>query len=169
MMSTRHNFAPALCLGIALAAAAAAAGCRLLTASPPFQYLSAGLVVGKTDCHELVGIHYSVRNLANRDISALHASFSLFDSEGNQLPKPGDNYFDLAYSEAIPAGTEWDICTSLDTAFFYRPEITLVAERFRIYRVEFADGSSWSDPLALYCFPYDITSQTFGRTEANLR
>jgi len=168
-MSTRHSIAPVLCLGIALAGTAVAAGCGLLTADPPFQYLSAGLVVGKTDCHELVGIHYSIRNLANRNISGLHASFSLFDSEGSQLPKPGDNFFDLTYSETIPAGSEWDICTSLDSAFFYRPEITLVAERFRIYRVEFADGSSWSDPLALYCFPYDVTSQTLDQPEASLR
>lgn len=135
-------------------------GCRLLEGNPPIRYLSARLVQGEEPgCHRVAGLHYTIENLDERVISAVHASFDLYDDEGLQMPAPAANHFDAAFLGSIAPYSIWTICISLDTAFYFQPTVDLVAERFRVYWVEFSDGSSWSDPFALYVYPYRVTTR----------
>lgn len=146
-------FAGAALVGLAVE------GCRLLEREPPFRYLSATLVKGEEPgCHSAVGLHYSIRNVGEQYITGVYASFDLYDSEGTQLPNPGGNHFDLSFNGSVAPDSTWTVCTSLDSSFFFLPERELVGERFRIYRVDLADGSAWTDPLGLYFYPYRLTS-----------
>lgn len=134
-------------------------GCKLLEDDPPFQYLSACLVKGEvTGCHRVVGMQYSIRNVCDQSITRVQACFDLYDSDGVQLPNPGSNHFDLTFDGSIAPESSWTVCSSLDSSFFFQPRSELVGERFRVYRVELADGSTWCDPLGLYAYPYTLTS-----------
>lgn len=145
----------------------ALARCRLLEPEPPFQYLSAVLVGGaEAHCHRLLGMHYALRNTGSGVISSVHVSFRLYDESGGQMPSPGDNYFDLTYSGAIGPASECEICTSLDSSFFFLPSGGLVVDGFRIYRIDFQDGGRWSDPFDLYRYPYPVAFQGSASPEA---
>lgn len=148
----------ALCAG-AMLPSLAVEGCRLLEPEPPFRYLSAALVKGEVEgCHSVVGLQYSIRNTGRQALTGMRASVDLYDSEGAQLPQPGHNHFDLAFSGSVAPDSSWTVCTSLDSSFYFVPALELVGERFRIYRVELADGSVWTDPLGLYIYPYRLTT-----------
>lgn len=137
-----------------------AASCRLLESQPPFQYLSASLVVGPGgDCHRIIGLHYRLRNDADRAIASFHISFRLYDGEGNQLPLPGDNLFDVVYESPIPPECERSICANLDGSFHFEPQGKVVVEGLGIYRVDFADGGVWRDRFDLYRYPYEVVAE----------
>lgn len=134
-------------------------GCRLLEGDPPFRYLAARLVEGEGwDCHRVAGLHYSIENIGERTIERVCASFDLYDAEGLQMPAPGANHFDAVFDGSIAPASIWSICISLDASFYFLPNVDLVGERFRVYRIEFSDGSAWADPLALYAYPYRVTT-----------
>lgn len=131
--------------------------CRLLQQKPPFQYLPTVLVLGPAEgCHELIGLHYGVRNLGDSSITGLHLSFRLYDEAGGPLPAPGENHFDIDYAEEIPPHGEARICACLDSSFYFQPAGEPVVEGFRVFRAELGDGGEWADPFGLFRYPYEI-------------
>ncbi|HUX20930.1 MAG TPA: FxLYD domain-containing protein [Spirochaetia bacterium] len=152
----KHHTVGALVMAVGMIATAPPQ-CRFIETEPPFQYLSVVLVAGEVaDYHRLLGIHYSLRNTSAKTISSLRISFRLYDESGNQLPSPGDNYFVLTHSGWILPQTDCEVCASLDSSFFFAPTGTLVVDGFRIYRIDFTDGSQWSDPFNLYGYPNSV-------------
>jgi hypothetical protein len=143
----------------ALWCAAALCSCELIQGPDPIQLLGAEIVIG-TDAaagSTLVSMHYTLRNSGSKDISTVHISFYMYDTSGNPVPG-GNNYFDITFSSPITAGSQVTGATSLDSAFFYKPAVDLIANQFHIYKIEFSDGSSWTDWLGQYVYPYNVTS-----------
>ena len=131
--------------------------CRLLQQKPPFQYLPTVLVVGPAEgCHELIGLHYGVRNLGDISITGLHLSFRLYDETSGPLPAPGENRFDIDYSGEVPPHGEAVICACLDSSFYFQPSGEPIVEEFRISYAKLADGGEWADPFGLFRYPYDV-------------
>lgn len=84
----------------------------------PVQYVSAQIVIGDDGtCQHLVGMHYTLANATDTDISGVHVSFLLYDTSGNAVPQ-GKNYFDVTFTGKIPAKGETTVCSSLDSQFY---------------------------------------------------
>lgn len=143
---------------LSLAAAALLVACQGIGLPSPVKIIAAQIVIGNDNtCQKLVGIHYTLTNASSKTISGLSISFLLYDTSGNPVPV-GNNYFKINVSENISAGSEVTACTSLDSSFSYLPQVGLVADQFHIYKVDFTDGSSWTDWLGQYYYPYPINS-----------
>lgn len=160
MKKTMGFWAPAGVALLVLAIMLGQGSCASLSGPSPIAIVSAQIVIGDDGiAQHLVGVHYSLLNSSAKDIASVHISFYLYDTSGNPVPA-GNNYFDITYSPAggIPVGTEITGATSLDSEFSYTPPVSLVATQFHPYEVDFADGSSWTDWLGQYIYPYQIPS-----------
>ena len=145
-------------LACAFVAATAFVSCKGFINSSPVKIVAAQIVIGNDNtCQQLVGLHYTLYNASAKDISGLHLTFLLYDTSGNPVPL-GNNYFKVSAAVTIPTGNEVTACTSLDSSFSYLPQVGLVADEFHIYQVDFTDGSSWTDWLGQYYYPYPINS-----------
>lgn len=105
----------------------------------------------------LASMHYTLRNASSKDISAVHISFYMYDTSGNPVLS-GRNYFDVTFAASITAGSQITGATSLDSVSYFKPAADLIANQFHVYKVEFADGDSWTDWLGEYVYPYTVTS-----------
>jgi len=106
--------------------------------------------------HAAVGIAYRIVNTGERAITGLRVGFWVFGPEGTPLPGVVNNYVQASVSETIDAGTQIEICTSLDDVFFYVPDGEVEVSNFRIISVDLEDGSVWSDPLCRFVYPGEI-------------
>ena len=133
--------------------------CELLQGPNPIQIVGAQIIIGPDAVagSNLVSTHFTVRNASSKDISTLHISFYMYDTSGYPVPG-GNNYFDIAFSAPFAPGVQVTGATNLDSSFSYLPHVDLVANQFHIYKVEFSDGSSWTDWLGEYVYPYPVTS-----------
>lgn len=147
-----------ICFAFVIAAAGTLVSCHSVFPPSPVKIIAAQIVIGNDNtCQKLVGIHYTLTNTDSNNISGLSATFLLYDTSGNPVPL-GNNYFKINVSEKISAGSEVTACTSLDSSFSYLPQVGLVADQFHIYKVDFTNGSSWTDWVGQYYYPYPINS-----------
>ena len=148
-------------LAVALAAAFLLPCCTLLSETPPFRYISARLTAGeRPGCHHLLGIEYRLLNSSPRDIVAFAAAFCLYETGDEECLARGTEECRISFEGRIAAGSEAEICTSLDSVVYYLPSGGLVAEQFRVTDVTFSDGTSWRDAWGTFVYPYPVTFET---------
>lgn len=140
-------FAAGLCLLVS--------GCAFFAPElPPFRYVSVELRKGPDlPGQAAVGIAYRIVNSGERTITALCVSFWVYGPDGAPLPAVTRNFIQASAAATVEPGAEVEICTSLDDVFYYVPQGEVEVSNFRIASVDFADGTTWSDPFSHFVYP----------------
>ncbi|MFP4376803.1 MAG: hypothetical protein ACLFP4_07140 [Spirochaetales bacterium] len=125
-------------------------GCgRAFFGAIPVEYESVELVCGSYgSLHERAGIHYTLSNASNQEITTFTLAFDLYvttESGGlESYPNQGDNSFTVVVTSVLPTQAVRSLVTSLDAIVpDYDP--SLVLRRFRVQQAHFADGSQWTN------------------------
>jgi hypothetical protein len=133
--------------------------CDLLEPEPsPIVYLDVELVAGSTDLSSALAIRYSVLNRSRKEISSISVGFFLWDENGDQFPRYGDNFVRARTNVTIPPDESRTVTCSLDELVHVRPKGVVHATEFHAHRIRFHDGSTWEDQYRSFVYPYEIST-----------
>ncbi len=117
----------------------------------PYAVTEPECVIGKVDgIHEFVGLHFTFYNNSEKSINKLKFSFIVFDSTGESSPFIGSNILTANYTDSIAPSESHDVVFSLDSYTSEIPTEPYIIDFFYITKIEYDDGSDWSDPYGFW-------------------
>lgn len=99
----------------------------------------------------VAGVFFRLVNISGREITAVEMTCTIYDHTGRASPFIGNSTIRSRLEVRLAAGAERELCLVLDGYMSGIPqegEVWLVDQLYAS-RIEYADGSSWSDPLGL--------------------
>lgn len=97
------------------------------------------------------GVNLSLYNKSDSDITGFTVVFFLFDQDGN-VPSVGRNNVVLNIDIEVAAGEKIEFCISLDNYLNEIPENLYVVDYLYLSKIQYADGSLWTDPFGISAF-----------------
>ena len=126
-------------------------------AAPPYA-ITGELTFDYSPVYEICGINGSFCNNSEHPVSSFTIVFYVFDSDGNS-PVKGRNNIVIKIQEEVPAFCDYDFCLALDKylavsqEYEENPDSPLYEiEYLYVSRIEYEDGSEWSDSFGLKYF-----------------
>lgn len=99
----------------------------------------------------VAGVFFRLVNTSGREITAVEMTCTIYDHTGRASPLIGGSTICSRLEVRLGAGEERELCLVLDghvSRIRQEGEEWLVDQLYAS-RIEYADGSSWSDPLGL--------------------
>ena len=99
----------------------------------------------------VAGVFFRLVNTSGREITAVEMTCTIYDHTGRASPLIGGSTIRSWLEVRVAAGEERELCLVLDghvSRIRQEGEEWLVDQLYAS-RIEYADGSSWSDPLGL--------------------
>ncbi len=103
--------------------------------------------VGKIeDEHDFAGVHFNFYNNSEKRVHTFNFSFIVFDDSGEHSPLIGSNVISARYMQVIDSKETHAIVFNLDPYIHQVPLEPFIIDFFYISKIEYDDGSVWSDP-----------------------
>lgn len=119
--------------------------------APPYVIGKPVCVIGeKTDCYLAAGIEFDFYNIDSRDISSFSVSAMVYDRDTGENPFIGSNRVTADFSGLLSGNSKASFAVSLDPYMYAVPASPYVIDFFYVTRIEYADGSSWTDENGIY-------------------
>ena len=136
---------------LALLCGLAGSGC---TMENPLPYaMTAGeLRFGRMEgVYSVAGVFFRLVNTSGREITAVEMTCTIYDHTGRASPFMGNNTIRSRLEVRMAAGAQRELCLVLDGHVSGIPQEgkEWLVDQLYPCRIEYADGSSWSDPLGL--------------------
>lgn len=128
-----------------------AGGCTM--ESPlPYAMTAGELRFGRVEgvC-SVAGVFFRLVNTGGREITAVEMTCTVYDHTGSASPLVGGNTIVSRLEVQLAAGAERELCLVLDGHVSRIPQDggQWLVDQLYASRIEYGDGSSWSDPLGL--------------------
>jgi len=107
-------------------------------------------IFSETNEFEAAGLDLYFFNKSKKNVKNFTIVFFLFD-DGEPISN-GRSNFVFSVSKNIDAGQSLETCISLDSYFSEIPEYPYEVDYLYISKVEYEDGTIWTDPLGLHAF-----------------
>lgn len=99
----------------------------------------------------VAGVFFRLVNTSGREITAVEMTCTIYDHTWRASPFMGNNTIRSRLEVRMAAGEERELCLVLDGHVSGIPQEgkEWLVDQLYPCRIEYADGSSWSDPLGL--------------------
>lgn len=99
----------------------------------------------------VAGVFFRLVNTSGREITAVEMTCTIYDHTGRASPFIGNSTIRSRLEVRLAAGAERELCLVLDGYMSGIPQEgeEWLVDQLYASRIEYADGSSWSDPLGL--------------------
>jgi hypothetical protein len=130
--------------------------CALFTScapqsAPPYVITQPVCVAGeRPGFYRYAGIELYISNTSDIAISELTVSFALFDAETGKNPFAGSNKFSLTLRGTVMPYDKKELIIPLDDYLYLAPRRPFIIDFFYIAKIEYADGSVWTDNHGIY-------------------
>jgi len=101
-------------------------------------------------CCRFAGIEFDFYNSTEKRIDGIEVSCLVYSADGETSPLTGTNRVSARFSDAVGPDETVHLSVSLDAYLRETPEKPFIVDFFSVQRVDFADGTEWTDPLCLY-------------------
>ena len=101
--------------------------------------------------YEICGLDLYFLNKSESDVESFTISFFLFDKDGNPI-STGKSNIVLTIEKQIEKEKPFTTCISLDKYFNVVPDEIYGIDYLYVSRIEYSDGSVWSDPFGMKRF-----------------
>ncbi len=119
--------------------------------SPPYIVGKPRCVIGeKSGCYLVAGIEFDFYNTDDRELRSLSVAALVYDRETRDNPLIGSNRIAATLTDSLPGGSKAALAIALDPYLCEIPAAPYIVDFFTVTRVEYADGTSWTDPFGLY-------------------
>lgn len=108
-------------------------------------------IIGEVEGYcKYAGVMLEFYNTADKDITNIQLSFALFDPETKKSSLFGTSHIVTTYDQIIPPEVSTELCISLDSYMYAKPESAFIIENFCITAITYADGSKWTDYFGVH-------------------
>lgn len=103
------------------------------------------------DDYEVAGLDFYIYNRAQKEITGFTLVFYLFDEDGNP---PSTGRCNVVVDVCLSVPEHSGVSSVVDITRFLSviPDVPYTADFLYISKINYADGSEWSDPLGMFAF-----------------
>ena len=125
--------------------------CNLFAQNTVPYLIEGKIVTDESEKYENIGFEGALYNKSSKSLSSFTFVFFGFDEDGNS-PLLEKNNVVLKVEDDISSGTKYEFCISLDDLFPLVSIADYEVEYLYVSRLEYSDGSEWTDPLGFAVF-----------------
>jgi len=126
-------------------------GCQFFAKESLPYLIDAEMTMDSSNIYEIAGLDFTFMNKSNKSIKSFTIVFYLFDEDGNP-PSLGNNNLVIQIDSVIQPSETMEDCFSLDSFLYEIPDCPYQLDYLYVSRIEYEDGSVWSDPLGAIAF-----------------
>ncbi|AEE16750.1 hypothetical protein [Treponema brennaborense] len=127
-----------------------AAGCKM-DASAPYVISKPVCKIGAQDgiCR-FAGVFFDFYNASAKTVSAIEIHCMIYADSGGKNPFIGSNSIRSRFERPIAPQELKNLCAVLDAYITVIPEKPYIVDQFFIAKIEYTDGSTWTDTFGIY-------------------